>query len=75
MKTVLIIALVVLWIIFMVSVLLMSPKGWIGLWIGGASAGWNEYWSKKSIEGKLKVIALISAILFVGACIFLPFVA
>ena len=75
MKTALIIALVVLWVIFMVSVLLMSPKGWIGLWIGGASAGWNEYWSKKSIEGKLKLIALISAILFVGVCIFLPFVA
>lgn len=75
MKTVLIIALLVLWCAFMVSVLLMSPKWWIGLGIGWASAGGNEYWSKKSIEGKLKIFALITGILFVGVCIFLPFVA
>ena len=53
---------------------MMSPKGWIWLWIGWASAGWNEYGSKKSIEWRLKLIAMISAILFVGICIFLPFV-
>jgi preprotein translocase subunit SecG len=74
MKTVLIVALVVLWCAFMASVLMMSPKWGIGLWIGGASAGWNEYGSKKSIEWKLKIFAMISGILFVGICVFLPFV-
>lgn len=74
MKTVLIIGVVVLGCVFMVSVLLMSPKGWLGLWIGWASAAWNEYGSKKSIEWKLKVVAWISMILFVLCCVFLPFV-
>lgn len=74
MKTPLIVALVVLWCVFVACVLMMSPKGWIWLWIGWASAGWNEYGSKKSIEWRLKLIAMISAILFVGICIFLPFV-
>lgn len=70
----LIIALVVLWCVFMACVLMMSPKWGIWLWIGGASVGWNEYGSKKSIEGKLKVIAAVAGILFVGVCLFFPFV-
>ena len=74
MRTALIIAMVVLWCVFITSVLLMSPKWWIWLGIGGASAGWNEYGSKKSIEWKLKLVAMISGILFVIACLFLPFV-
>lgn len=74
MKSVLIIALVILWCVFMASVLMMSPKWWIWLWIGWFSAGWNEYGSKKSIEWKLKIAAMISGILFVLVCIFLPFV-
>ena len=74
MRTALIVAIVVLWCVFMTCVLLMSPKWWIGLWIGWASAGGNEYWSKKSIEWKLKIAATISWILFVLACLFLPFV-
>ena len=74
MRTALIIAMVVLWCVFITSVLLMSPKWWIWLWIGWASAGWNEYGSKKSIEWKLKLVAMISGILFVMACLFLPFV-
>ena len=74
MRTALIIAMVVLGCVFMACVLMMSPKWWIGLWIGGASAGWNEYWSKKSIEWKLKIVATVSWILFVLACLFLPFV-
>ena len=62
-------------IVFIGSVLLQSPKGggiWMG--IGGASAGWNEYGSKKTMEGKLKKIALISGILFVIIVLFLPYV-
>ena len=65
---------VVLWCIFMASVLMMSPKGWIWLWSGWLSAAWNEYGSKKSIEWKLKIVAMVSAILFVGVCAFMPFV-
>ena len=74
MRVALIIALLILWCVFIACVLMMSPKGWLWLWIGWASAGWNEYWSKKSIEWKLKVIAMIVWILFVWICLFLPFV-
>jgi hypothetical protein len=74
MKAVLIIALVILWCVFMASVLMMSPKWWIGLWIGWFSAWWNEYGSKKSIEWKLKIVAMVTGILFVGVCAFMPFV-
>ena len=74
MKTALIILLVVLWCVFMACVLMMSPKWWIWLWIGGFSAGWNEYWSKKSIEWKLKLVAMITWFLFVCVCAFMPFV-
>ncbi len=42
--------------------------------IGGASAGGNEYGSKKTMEGKFKKIALISGILFVIIVLFLPYV-
>ena len=43
----------------------------------GGSAGVgssNEYGSKKSIEGTLKKVATVAAILFVGISLFLPFV-
>jgi hypothetical protein len=44
--------------------------------IGGAASvtSGNEYGSRKTIESKLKVIALVTAVLFVGICTFLPFV-
>lgn len=75
MYTVMLILLILTGIIFIGSVLLQSPKGggiWMG--IGGASAGGNEYGSKKTMEGKLKKIALISGILFVIIVLFLPYV-
>ena len=74
MKAALIIIMVILWCVFMASVLMMSPKWWIWLWISGFSAGGNEYGSKKSIEWKLKIVAMVSAILFVWVCAFMPFV-
>ena len=74
MKAALIIIMVVLWCVFMASVLMMSPKGWIWLWIGWFYAWWNEYGSKRSIEWKLKIVAMVSGILFVGVCAFMPFV-
>lgn len=44
--------------------------------IGGVSAGGgrNEYGSKKTLEGKLKKIALFSSIALVIVCLVLPFV-
>ena len=75
MFTALIILLILTGIVFVSSVLLQSPKGGgIGMGIGGASAGGNEYGSKKTMEGKLKKIALISGILFVIIVLFLPYV-
>ena len=75
MYTVMLILLILTGIVFIGSVLLQSPKGggiWMG--IGGTSAGGNEYGSKKTMEGKLKKIALISGILFVIIVLFLPYV-
>lgn len=74
MKAALTIIMVILWCVFMASVLMMSPKWWIGMWIWGFSAWWNEYGSKKSIEWKLKIVAMVSWILFVLVCAFMPFV-
>jgi len=73
MKLALIIVMVVLGCAFMACVLMMSPKWWLWLGIWWASASWNEYWSKKSIEWKLKVVAMIAWILFVCVCLLLPF--
>lgn len=72
MKIILIIALIVTGIIFVWSVLLMSPKGWIGFGIWGVS-GSNEYGSKKMIESKLKKVAIISIIVFVIIALILPY--
>lgn len=59
-------------LVFVWSVLLMSPKWGIGLGIGGMS-GASEYGSKKSLEGKLKTAAVISGGLFVIIAIILPY--
>lgn len=75
MKTALIIALLIDGIIFIASVLLQSPKGGgLGFGIWGASSGGNEYGSKKSMENKLQKVAIISSIIFVLICLFLPYV-
>lgn len=73
MKIIATVLLILSGIVFAISVLLMSPKGWLGLGIGGAT-GWGEYGSKKSIEGSLKKAALISGILFCLAALFLPYI-
>ncbi len=72
MRTLLIIVLIAAWIAFIGSVLLMSPKGGLGLWIGGMAGG-NEYGSKKTLENKLKKVALITGILFLLASLILPY--
>lgn len=73
MKTLFTVILILTWIVFVVSVLLMSPKGWLGLGIGWA-AGSNEYGSKKSIESTLKKSALVAGILFCATALFLPYI-
>lgn len=72
MATILIILMLVSWIILVWSIVLMSPKGWIWLWIWWASGG-NEYWSKKSLEWKLKNTAVVCAVIFVICSIILPY--
>ncbi len=75
MKTLLITGLVITGLIFVLSVLMMSPKGGLGMGIGGsAGVGWGDYGSKKSLEGKLKVVATVCAIAFVLIALFLPYV-
>ncbi|MFA5748102.1 MAG: preprotein translocase subunit SecG [Candidatus Absconditabacterales bacterium] len=74
MRTVLIILMILAGLILIGSVLLMSPKGGLGLGIGGMSGG-GEYGSKKSLEGKLKNFAIVSSIIFVLLCVALPYVS
>lgn len=72
MRTFLIIILIASWIAFIGSVLLMSPKGWLGLGIGWMAGG-NEYGSKKTLENKLKKVALASGIVFLVVSLILPY--
>lgn len=63
---------VVAGIVFVGSVLLMSPK-W-GIWLGiGWMSGASEYGSKKTLETKLKKVAVIAGILFVIIALILPY--
>lgn len=64
---------IVLGIVFMICVLLMSPKGWLGFGIGGAG-GSNEYGSKKSIEHTLKKVATVTAVAFVLIALAIPLI-
>jgi protein translocase SecG subunit len=72
MRTLLIVVLIAAWIAFIWSVLLMSPKGGLGLGIGWMAGG-NEYGSKKTLENKLKKVALITWVLFLLASLILPY--
>ncbi len=73
--TLLTIGLVITGVVFVLSVLMMSPKGGLGMGIGGAAGvgGW-DYGSKKSLESKLKIVATVCAIAFVLIALFLPYV-
>jgi protein translocase SecG subunit len=50
----------------------MSPKGGIGLGIGGMS-GASEYGSKKSLEGNLKKTAIVAGAIFIIIALILPY--
>jgi protein translocase SecG subunit len=72
MRIVLIVLMIAAGIVFVGSVLLMSPKGGIGLGIGGLSGG-SDYGSKKSLETNLKKVAVISVVIFVLIALVLPY--
>ena len=72
MATLLLIVMILSGILFIASILLMSPK-W-GIWFGiGGIATSNEYGSKKSVETILKKAALISIILFTISALIYPY--
>ena len=64
---------IIVGIIFTTSVLLMSPKWWLWAAISGIGGG-DEYGSKKSLEWKLKKIAVVTSIIFVVLVLILPYV-
>lgn len=72
MNTILIIGLIISWLVFATTVMLMSPKWWLWFGIGGASQS-NEYGSKKSLEHTFKNAAYISGIIFVIICVLYPY--
>jgi len=61
-------------IIFVGTIMLMSPKGWLGMGMWGIASSW-EYGSKKSLEGSLKKIAFASGFVFVAVSLVLPYTA
>jgi protein translocase SecG subunit len=74
MRSIVIAVLIISGVIFAGSVMLMSPKGGLGVAIGGVG-GSNEYGSKKSLENTLKQSALWSVIIFVLASLILPYMS
>ena len=74
MHTLFTIIMILAGIVFVGSVLLMSPKGGLGLGIGGLAGG-HEYGSKKTLEGKLKKVAVASIVVFILIALILPYVS
>ena len=72
MRTLLIILMITSWVVFVISVLMMSPKWGLGMGIGGMSSS-GEYGSKKSMEGRLKNIAILAALVFIITSLILPY--
>lgn len=72
MRTIVLIIMILSGIIFMGSVMLMSPKGGIGFWLGGMSWA-HEHGSKKSLEWTLKRTALRTAVIFCCTVLILPY--
>ena len=72
MATLVLIVMILSGILFIGSVLLMTPKWGIGFGIGGMATS-NEYGSKKSIENTLKKSALINIIVFTACAMVYPY--
>lgn len=73
MQTVLLSLFLLSGLIFVGVVMLMTPKGWLWLWMGGMANTW-EYGSQKSLEVSLKRIAFWSGLVFLVVTVILPFV-
>ena len=74
MTTFLMIAMFLSGILFMISVLLMSPKWGLGFGIWWSATWWNEYGSKKSVEHTLKKAAILFCVIFVITVILYPYI-
>lgn len=72
MTTLLNIIIIVSGIVFATTVMLMSPKWWLGFGIWWASQT-NEYGSKKSLEHTFRRAAYISGAVFIVACVLYPY--
>ena len=72
MATLLLVIMIISGILFIASILLMTPK-W-GIWFGiGGMATTNEYGSKKSVETILKKTAIVSITLFTISALIYPY--
>ncbi len=72
MTTVLLIIMLLSWVVLSLCILLMNPKWWLGFGIGWITS-WNEYWTSKTVESKLKSIVTVAGIIFVISAIFYPY--
>lgn len=73
MHQLLMLALYISGIITIGSIMLMSPKWGLGVWLWGVQSS-NEYGSKRSIEWSLKRAATICSIIFIACVLFLPYI-
>jgi protein translocase SecG subunit len=73
-SSILVVIMLISGIVFSGCILLMAPKGGLGVAIGGAGAA-NDYGSKKSFESTLKRTALVSVIVFLVTVLLLPYIA
>jgi protein translocase SecG subunit len=73
MTTLLLIILLLSGALMSFAILLMAPKGGLGFGLGGGFAGSNEYGTKKSIEGGLKKLATVCAVIFIICALVYPF--
>lgn len=73
MTLVLNIILIISGVLLASSIMLMSPKGWLGVSIGGMGTSNNEYWSKKSAEHRIKNLAYISGAIFLIVVVLYPY--
>jgi len=72
MLTFLLILIILSWIVFIFSVLLMTPKGGLGFGVWWITTS-NEYGSKKSLETTLKKSAIVSILVFTVSSMIYPY--
>lgn len=72
MTSLLLIIIILTGFMFILSIMLMAPKGGLGFGVGGMSTS-NEYGSKKSLEWTLKKSAIFSLVLFTISAMLYPY--